>query len=211
MRGDTVSGCCSCRFVRGADASIVARRLGPRQGRRSRRARARRGWTRGLASLGGRWRGPGRGSRPRTVTRLPAAAVGGPSGGSRARTRAVRSPTGLSSLARKHAAASAIPAFAGARPWSWSSGSSASTLGSTADRSRGTSPDSRPRAAPGLVAGGEDGGREAPLHRWDTPERGERAALEPTVADAADGDGVLVTVRRGKTNQESERRRTCGS
>ena len=31
------------------------------------------------------------------------------------------------------------------------------------------------------------------------------------VADAADGDAVLVTVRRGKPNQEGETRDTCGS
>ena len=76
-----MSGCCSCRFVRGrGNASIVARRLGSRQGRRSDRARARRGWTRGLGRFGiagGRWRGSRRGSRPRTVARLPAAGVAG--------------------------------------------------------------------------------------------------------------------------------------
>ena len=43
-----------------------------------------------------------------------------------------------------------------------------------------------------------------PLHGRDAPERGERAA--PAVDDAADGDGVLVTVGRGKTNQEGETR-----
>ena len=35
--------------------------------------------------------------------------------------------------------------------------------------------------------------------------RSEVSALRwADVADAADGDGILVTVRRGKTNQEGE-------
>ena len=41
---------------------------------------------------------------------------------------------------------------------------------------------------------------------WRGLQRNEVSALRWTNVDAADGDGVLVTVRGGKTKQEGEKR-----
>ena len=88
-------------------------------GRRSGRARARRGWTRGLgrsAVAGGWWRGPRRGSRPRTAD-----ACRRPRSPTVRRSPATRPPRRRNGppRSRKHAAATAIAALASARPWSW--------------------------------------------------------------------------------------------
>ena len=48
------------------------------------------------------------------------------------------------------------------------------------------------------------GDREAPLHGGDASERGERPAVGPTSPRRPPATGLLVTVRRGKTNPAGE-------
>ena len=77
-------------------------------------------------------------------------------------------------------------------------------------RGRRTWPPSAPPAAPARL---RPRVREVALklHVRDAAERGERAALGRQSNDAADGDGVLVTVRRGKTNQDGETSHQAGA